>query len=167
MGFKELAANNVEFNEWANRRFLAWLSIKADEVLFQEVPSSYPSIFKTLKHIWEAQEFWWGVVAETDDLVKVWELEGLTKDQVFAGLEANSQKLTRYVKGLSEDELAKRIKIDNQWMKCDLAKYEYIQQFVNHAIYHRGQIVTIGRNLGLTDPPSADFIFWRIQNSDR
>lgn len=167
MSLKRLVISHVEFNEWANGRYLEWLSGKADEVLFQEIPSSCPSIFKTLKHIWEAQEFWWGVVAETDDVIKVWELEDLTKDRLFSGLEKNSQNLTEYIKALSEADLSKQIKIDNQWLQCNLTKYEYIQQFVNHAIYHRGQIVTIGRNLGLTDPPSADYIVWCIQNNGK
>ena len=162
MSLKDLVTSNVEFNEWANQRYLEWLSTKPDEVLFQEIPSSCPSIFKTLKHIWEAQEFWWGVVAETDDVVRVWELDDITKEQLFTGLEANSRNLTQYVRSLSDDGLSKRIKVENQWLQCNLTKYEYIQQFVNHATYHRGQIVTIGRNLGLTDPPSADYISWQI-----
>lgn len=156
MSLKRFVTSDVEFIEWANRRYLEWLAGKAYEVLFQEMPSSCPSIFKTLKHIWEAQEFWWGVVAETDDVVKVWELEDLTKDRLFSGLEVNSHNLTQYVKSLSEDDLSKRIEVDNQWLQCNLTKYEYIQQFVNHAIYHRRQIVTIGHNLGLTDPPASN-----------
>jgi uncharacterized damage-inducible protein DinB len=33
-----------------------------------------------------------------------------------------------------------------------------IHHCMNHSTYHRGQIVTIARNLELTDPPSTDFM---------
>jgi len=31
---------------------------------------------------------------------------------------------------------------------------------MNHGTFHRGQLVTMGRSLGLTDPPKTDFIHY-------
>lgn len=36
-------------------------------------------------------------------------------------------------------------------------RFEFILQIVNHSTYHRGQIITIGRNVGLIDAPMTDF----------
>lgn len=162
MSLKKLVKSNVDYNEWANQLYLEWLSTKSDESLFQEIPSSCPSIIKTLKHIWEAQEFWWGIVAETDDFIKVREIDNLNKDWIFEGLRKNSKNLTEYVHTISEADLLKTVKIENAWFQSDFPKYEYIQHLVLHSIYHRGQIVTIGRNVGISDAPMADFNFWNI-----
>jgi uncharacterized damage-inducible protein DinB len=35
-------------------------------------------------------------------------------------------------------------------------------QVMNHSTYHRGQIITIGRNLGFTDAPMTDYNFYNI-----
>jgi uncharacterized damage-inducible protein DinB len=36
-----------------------------------------------------------------------------------------------------------------------------IHHCMNHSTYHRGQIVTIARSLGIIDPPSTDFMAWK------
>jgi uncharacterized damage-inducible protein DinB len=33
---------------------------------------------------------------------------------------------------------------------------------MNHSTYHRGQIVTMGRNLGFTDAPMTDYNFYNV-----
>ncbi len=160
MSLQKLIIDLVEFNEWANRRYLEWLSPQPDEVLGREIPSSCPSILQTLKHIWEAQEYWYGVVADSEDFVRVWEIESPTRQMIFDGLSSNSRKLADCVRTLSENALAKKQRIENDWLNCELTKYEYLQQVLNHATYHRGQIVTIAHNLGITGAPGTDFLIW-------
>ncbi|MFB6801427.1 DinB family protein [Peribacillus butanolivorans] len=36
---------------------------------------------------------------------------------------------------------------------------------MNHSTYHRGQIITIGRNVGLTDAPMTDFNIYNFLES--
>ena len=33
-----------------------------------------------------------------------------------------------------------------------------ILHVMNHGTYHRGQLVTMGRELGISDPPKTDFM---------
>jgi uncharacterized damage-inducible protein DinB len=33
-----------------------------------------------------------------------------------------------------------------------------IHHVMNHSTYHRGQLVTMGRELGFMDPPKTDFM---------
>lgn len=162
MSLQNLILKNVEFNEWANRQCTEWLAAKPDDLLYQEVASSYSSIMKTLHHILVSQEYWWGITSETGIFISRSSVEDFTKDEIFAGLNDNSQKLVEYVKTLSDGDLSKTLKIENEWFECDFPKYEYIQHLVTHATYHRGQIVTIGRNVGITDAPMSDYNFWNI-----
>ena len=42
----------------------------------------------------------------------------------------------------------------------DLPQPDMIQHCLNQSTYHRGQIVTIARKIGLTDPPMTDYILY-------
>lgn len=160
MSLQKLISDLAEFNAWANRRYSEWLAPYPDDVLAREIPSSCPSIIRTLKHIWEAQEYWYGAVAETDDFVRVWEIEDPTRKIILDGLRSNGRKLAEFVMTQSDDDLSKRLRIDNDWLNCDLMKYEYLQQVFHHATYHRGQIVTIAHGFGITGAPATDFLVW-------
>ena len=37
-----------------------------------------------------------------------------------------------------------------------MPQFYFIQHCMNYRIYHRGQIITIARNVGLADPPMTD-----------
>lgn len=160
MSIRNQVVRTVEHNSWANSTFIEWLSAKDEEIIHRETASSCPTILATLTHLWEAQEYWTSVVGETSDITRVWEMENPAKGMVFEGLAANSKRLVEIVSRLSEDELSAPHPIKNQWLDCALPKAEYLQQVVGHGLYHRGQIVTMARGFGITDPPMTDFIVW-------
>ena len=160
MGLQKLMTNNAEYNAWANQQFVNWLSAKPDELLYKEVPSSYSSIIKTLNHIWSSQEYWWGMIAQTTDIDNRFDAKTFISAEIFDSIICNSQKLADFIKSLSEEELVKNIKVVNQWFECDQPRYDYLQHIINHGTYHRGQIVTIGRNIGITDAPMTDYHFY-------
>ncbi|MGE8376906.1 MAG: DinB family protein, partial [Sphingobacterium sp.] len=56
MSLKTLITKSVQYNNWVVNKYVDWLSTKPDEQLNQEVPSSFPTILKTLNHIWQTQE---------------------------------------------------------------------------------------------------------------
>jgi len=44
-------------------------------------------------------------------------------------------------------------------------KYQLLlmpQHCINHGTYHRGQIITIARNIGITDPPTTDYNYYNM-----
>ncbi|MGR3855992.1 MULTISPECIES: DinB family protein [Chryseobacterium] len=162
MSLKTLVSKSAQYNNWVVNKYIDWLSTKSDEQLNQETISSFPTILKTLHHIWQTQEYWWSHISEKDDFDFVKTTETTSKEDVFNAIKNNSQKLADYVESLSEEDLTKNVKIESQWFQCDFSKYEYIQHAILHSTYHRGQIVTMGRNIGITDAPMTDFNFWNI-----
>ncbi|MCD9617228.1 DinB family protein [Chryseobacterium gleum] len=162
MSLKALVSKSVQYNNWVVNKYIDWLSTKSDEQLNQETISSFPTILKTLHHIWQTQEYWWGHISENNDFDFTKTTEVTSKEDIFNAIKNNSQKLVDYVESLSEDDLSKNVKIESQWFQCDFYKYEYIQHAILHGTYHRGQIVTMGRNIGITDAPMTDFNFWNI-----
>ena len=161
MGLKQMMTNYAEYNLWVNQQFSNWLSTKSDELLHQEVVSSFSSIIKTLNHIWATEEYWYSVIAETTEFDKR-EVVELVTSEVLEGLVHRSKCLAQFIASLSEEELGKTIKIDNPWFQCELPRYEYLLQVVNHGTYHRGQIVTMGRNIGITDASNTDYNFYNV-----
>lgn len=161
MGLKNLMTNYAEYNLWVNQQFVKWLTSKSDELLHKEVPSSFSSIVKTLNHIWATEEYWYSIIAETSEFDKR-EIEELLTTDVFNGLLNRSSQLAQLIKSFTEEELSKNIKIESPWFQCDLPKYEYLMQIINHGTYHRGQIVTIGRNIGITDATNSDYNFYNV-----
>lgn len=161
MSLKKIMANYAAYNLWVNQQFVNWLSTKSDELLNKEVASSYPSIIKTLNHIWETEQYWYSVIAQTVQADKKESID-LDKNVVFEGLLNTSAKLEALISSLSEEQLYKTIKIENPWFQCELPLSEYLLQVVNHGTYHRGQIVTMGRNIGITDASNTDYNFYNV-----
>jgi len=167
MSLKKLAASNANYHLWATQKFVDWLSAKPEELLHKEVPSSYNSIIKTLNHIWAADEYWYAIIAETQDYVKRRDITEFNSKEIFEGIVNRTNEINNLIASYSEEELSKTVKIETSWFKCELPKYEYLQQLVNHGTYHRGQIVTIGRNIGITDASNTDYNFYSVQESGK
>ena len=166
MSLKRIMSNFADYNLWVNQQFVNWLSPKSEELLYAEVASSYPSIIKTLDHIWATEEYWFSVISETPMIQKK-EIGELSKDQIFAGLLSSSAKLRDLIHSMSEEDLIKEVKITNPWFECELPISDYLLQVINHGTYHRGQIVTIGRNIGITDASNTDYNFYNVVKNQK
>ena len=161
MSLKNIMSNYADYNLWVNQQFVNWLSPKSDELLYAEVPSSFSTIMKTLDHIWSTEEYWFSVISETSLLEKKQESE-LSKEEILSGLLNSSKKLADFINSLSEEDLVKKVKIINPWFECELPISDYLLQVINHGTYHRGQIVTMGRNIGITDASNTDYNFYNV-----
>lgn len=161
MSLKNIMSNYADYNLWVNQQFVNWLSPKSDELLYAEVPSSFSTIMKTLDHIWSTEEYWFSVISETSLLEKKLESE-LSKEEILSGLLNSSKKLADFINSLLEEDFVKKVKIINPWFECELPISDYLLQVINHGTYHRGQIVTMGRNLGITDASNTDYNFYNV-----
>jgi uncharacterized damage-inducible protein DinB len=157
MSLKKLINNYVGFNLWANQRLVNWLSTKPDDLLYRELPSSFSSIIKTLNHIWGVEEYWYSIITETAEYENRFGTEDFVAAQIFEGLLRKSKHLKERVASYSEHDLMKPIISDDPDFQCELPRYEFLQHLINHGTYHRGQIITIGRNHGICDAPTTDY----------
>ncbi|HTN45456.1 MAG TPA: DinB family protein [Flavipsychrobacter sp.] len=162
MNLKQLATHHASFNLWANEQFVTWLSKKSEEQLRKEVPSSFSSILKTLNHIWGMEEYWHAVIFQKPDFIHRNGVENLHADDVFQGLLRCSKAWTDDASLFSDNGLSDKIKVVTPWFEANQTRYQYIQHLFNHSTYHRGQVVTIARNLGITDAPMTDLLFYNI-----
>ncbi|MBE7177025.1 MAG: DinB family protein [Mucilaginibacter polytrichastri] len=160
MNTKQLMTTLTAYNARANEQLVNWLSDKPLEALNQEIASSFNSLLKTLNHIWAIDEFWFATLTQQFPFANRYGLEELDRDEVFSGLLMRSKALAEAVQNMTEEQLSERISVVSPWLEATLPRAAYIQQIVNHASYHRGQIVTLARHTGLTDIPNTDYIFF-------
>jgi len=163
MSLQKLMTSYVEYNAWANQTLVAWLKNKPAELWDQEVASSFPSITKTIIHIWDTERFWISVLkgVPPPPSFRFVNFDG-TADEAMNELIKQSQEFADYVQTLWESDLLEECHLDTPWVKGALPKYEFIQHCMNHSTYHRGQLITIGRNVGLVDAPMTDYNFYTM-----
>jgi uncharacterized damage-inducible protein DinB len=154
-----------DYTEWANELVLNAAAELPDEGLRREFRISHGSIFGTLMHMAGAEWIWlerwhgrspagkgaWSLwttesCADLTALNQRWrELIGLRK-QFISQLEEPRLMAELPFKLLSGD--ASSLKLVDQ-----------MQHVINHATLHRGQVVGMIRQLGIT-PPSTDLLFY-------
>lgn len=155
-----LIKNYAGYNLWANATLVNWLRTKPVAILEQQVPSSFPSIKATIIHIWNTQRYWLSILKGSE--YEGFEDISASLETVFTGLVDQSDELADYIDSMNDDKIEENTLVVSPWFQCDLQNFEYIMQVMNHGTYHRGQIVTIGRNLGFTDAPMTDYNFYNI-----
>lgn len=157
-----LVRKNASYNAWTSQRLIAWLSTKDAELLDRVVPSSFPSIRATLIHISNTERFWLDVLRQQPLTFSSEDLEALSIEELFQYFTKKAEELSLYVDQLSDEEILQEVSLDTPWVKGSRPRYEFIQHVVNHTTYHRGQIITIGRNLGFSDAPMTDFNYFSM-----
>jgi uncharacterized damage-inducible protein DinB len=148
---------HLAYNVWANGKFVEIL-MKTDEKIFeQEVISSFPSLKKTVLHISDAETIWLmrikGVSPST------WPVFSGTKDECLDGYLNGSKKLAEFFADKDDSYTEQKINFKTISGEAVSETIEgIIFHVVNHGSFHRGQLVTMMRTLGITEIPSTDLI---------
>lgn len=162
MSLQAFVSNYVAFNDWANQRILDWLNTLDRSILAQKTPSSFDTIHKTLQHIIDAQVFWFAFITGQDLKTFNWKKKDNDIEKVMSDLATSSAELKTRFSAFSEQELLEVLHLEMRWSKNDLSRYEYILHVVNHSTFHRGQIITMARCLGIEQGiPITDYNMFR------
>lgn len=150
------------YNEWANKRFSDWLTQLDIDLLTREVKSSYKSIDLTIQHMLRAQKFWHLFIMESDYAHFDWSVKTGHTLAILQELQTHSELMRNDFSQLTEDELSKELYLDMSWARNQQPRLDYILHVVNHSTYHRGQVVTIARQLGVqTEIPNTDYNIYK------
>jgi uncharacterized damage-inducible protein DinB len=152
----------ADYNTWTAKTLVNWLSTKENHFIDQAVPSSFPSIRASLVHISQTERFWLDVLRENPPTFFTNELDSVSASELFAHFQKQAEELSSYIETLSEEQLLEEVSLDTPWVKGSRPRYEFLLHVVNHTSYHRGQVITIGRNLGFTDAPMMDFNYFNM-----
>lgn len=166
MSLKTLLTNSVEYNTWVTEQLVQWLQTYPEDVLQKECPSSFTSIAKTLKHISDTQLYWSSMIRETPTPAFEYIASSVDVKTEMHNLVNEAKLLEVFVKENIE-AMHEPYLIESQWFSSNFPKYEYVQHLIIHTTYHRGQIVTIGHNVGVQKAPMLDYNFWNVMRQER
>lgn len=148
------------YNRWATERLLHASRELSPDAFARDLGTSHGSVRGTLVHTLWAEWIW----------LQRW--RGTSPKRVFAedefpdvaAIETRWGEVERerqsFIAGLADDRLAARTAYINlQGQRWEYPLGHMMQHVVNHSSYHRGQVVTLLRQLG-REPPSTDFLLF-------
>jgi uncharacterized damage-inducible protein DinB len=158
---KEVLINLTRYNVWANKRIIQLLNEVQTDVLNELVPSSFPTIRKTIYHIWDAQVIWLQRMQGIS--LSVWPSNEYGDD--FAGYDLyfiqQSEDFRNFVEQKPESFFTSVCFYKTiNGKEYQSLNWEIIMHCMNHSTYHRGQMITMLHELGITNLPATDFIFY-------
>jgi len=162
MNLKKMITDYSAYNLSANRQLVNWLSNQPEAELQKEVPSSFKGVLPTLNHIWAIEEMWCAHLFKNQDAVNRYGMRDLNSQEVCEGLLHRSAVIAEKVNQLSDEALIQNSYIKTPWFEANISIAEYLQHLFNHGTYHRGQIISMAHQLGFTEIPSTDFLFFSL-----
>jgi len=155
----------IEYNYWARDRVLASAQQLSPEQLSRNLGSSFASVLATLLHMQSAEWVWYHRWQGESPMTRVDQTHVRTVDAVRDAWRPLERDIRAFVEGLGAAGLARVIHyrtLDGQ--PASSAYWQMIVHLVNHGSYHRGQVATMLRQLGVTPAQSTDMIvFFREQ----
>ena len=151
-----------DYNAWAHARIFEALGRLPAEQYVRDLRSSHGGIHGTLCHIVWAEELWLNrwlgkpnpAVAQGKDLASL------------AAARARWEEVERaraaFLRALTDAGLAGTITIKPTTGGAYVHTYlQTLQHVVDHSSYHRGQIITMLRQLGVQPPSTGLILFYR------
>ena len=162
---KELMYQYAAHNLWANTQILDTIQQLSEEQIQQEMVSSFPSIFKTVLHLLDAENIWWQRLKLEEHIERPSKNFNGNFVDLQKRLIQQSLLFEQWVTGLHEHQLLHVFAYQrDKTTQLKLPVYQTLLHVFNHGTYHRGQLVTLLRQAGVTSIPSTDFIsFLRLK----
>lgn len=157
---KQTLQNLTSYNLWANKRMIGMLR-ENEPRIDQVVKSSFPTLRKTLHHIWGAEELWYKRLhGESLPYIPAWDFEGSFEEAEVRFIAVSkliqdliTQKDEKFLmQSCSYNDTRGNAHINTHW--------EMIMHCMNHSTYHRGQVVTMLRETGVVKIIGTDLILY-------
>ena len=151
------------YNDWANKKLLLnAVNHLENEEFIRDLSSSFRSIRDTMIHIIGAEELWlsrWTgeqgrTLLNPDDFTTCTSLADRWDDF--------RNQIDSYLVSLTEEDLMEEISYKNiKGISYSLELWKQMLHVTNHSSYHRGQVVTMLRQLK-KQTPSLDLIYYYL-----
>ncbi len=150
------------FNSWATQRiFDAVADLSADRFT-QDMKASHGSIHGTLTHLVAAEKMWLSRCTGKPDAAMLTPEDVPTVANLKKTWEQTGFAAARWLGTLTDRSLQETFTMTT----ANGTSYTHtiaqaFQHMVDHSTYHRGQIITLLRQLGLAPPPTGLIRFFR------
>lgn len=153
---KPLLQDLFKYNLWANKRLIEMIPANLAE---EEVNSSFKSIAKTVYHLWDAEYIWLRrMQGESLDGWPSRHFEGTFEEGASEFIQ-QSETLSHFVNDRPEAFFSTDLVYkDIRGREYKQPHFEVLMQLYGHGCFHRGQVITLLRQLGQTELLQTDYI---------
>ena len=156
----ELLRFLFQYNAWADRRLLDACGALTNEQFTRNLGSSFSSVRDTVTHLYGAEWVWNERFQGHSPTALLSSAPFPDLASIRAKLEEMDQYYIDYVSKLTQADLDRIIRYKSfAGDEFSNPLWQSLHQLTNHASYHRGQIVTLLRQLGVK-PVSTDLIMY-------
>ncbi len=156
---KQLLLSYCKYNLWANRILVNKIQSASADVTDKPLLNSFPTLRKTIYHIWDAQVIWLSRLQGSSPLT--WPSAEYGDD--FAGFDLYFLRQCEDFIYFVETRNESFFDSSSYYKALNGAEHqtkngEIVLHCMNHSTYHRGQLITMLHNLSVTDLPATDYI---------
>jgi uncharacterized damage-inducible protein DinB len=150
------------YNRWADRRVLeACRKLTVEQYAAEPVPG-WSSVRSSIVHIAVVTEGWLSGLEGESDRDTLTEVDLPTVDAAERLLERANQIFDQLVPKLTPEWLATRRTMRRRSQSAVLPPWVVLRHVVNHSTYHRGQVASKLKRMGV-EQPATDFVFWAFE----
>lgn len=160
--FSSIAVTHIRFHRWAQTKMFEVIRTLTAEQLHQDLKTSYKSTLETLGHMYKAEAVW---SARLKGDVERSQLSSIAVPETWSVLEqAWKPVLDALVEwARTEQDWSADVRYANSTGKEFVTpKWQVNLHLVNHASYHRGQIMGLVRQLGGSAQGTDLIIYYRL-----
>lgn len=155
--FSELA----DYNIWANQITQKWLKAISEDQWSAPLVSSFGNIEATALHIAAAESIWLERLQKVKSPLWLSHEKNPNRAETLAIWTAASQNLKSFIQEMEESDLDtfltfKRRNGEENTMKL----YHVLAHVFNHSTYHRGQILTLLKQVGFNEVSGTDMLLF-------
>ncbi len=155
--------NHFDYTIWATEKILDSVHQLNDEELRRDLNVSHTSVLHTLQHIYYADRVWLARLTGKSLASFADDGDGLDLTGLSGAWPALLAEFREYVEGLTDAANQENFSYQNlQGLEMTLRRWQAILHVVNHASIHRGQIVSLMRQLD-RQPPSTDLVYFYLR----
>lgn len=151
-----------EYNYWAKARIMSVVERLTEEQFTKNLGSSHSGIHGTLVHIVGAEHIWLSRWIGKSEFKLLDPKDYPTRAIMQEKWDEVEQRMGEFVGSLTETDLSNVVTYrTTEGKQFSNPLWQMMQHMVNHSTYHRGQVVTMLRQLGVR-PIGTDLItFYR------
>jgi len=158
---KELLTQYATYNIWANNEIINVVLSLTKEQQHQEITSSFCSIYDTCYHLYDAESIWWQRLQQVDKMIRQSDNKEAFMQDLTSGWQQQSKLWSDWINNASEEKIQQTFYYQNMKKEqFEQPLYEVLLHLFNHGTYHRGQLVTMLRQLDIEKIPATDFVHW-------
>lgn len=155
---KRLLKNYYQYHDWAIARLIPLLETLEPETLHRSMNMGVGSLHKTLAHLRDAEDWWWGIWNESDNaFAKYNQAESIS--EIAASWSKIAVQRNAMIDDLNEHSALQVVVANPGNLRIPFRVLESMIQLCGHGTHHRAQLINMLRQLGVT-APGLDYVVW-------